>query len=115
MLSLLSIVLSVCLPVYHESNGLTCSASVAQHGYMAVARSHLHAFVKMGTGSVWGRRLELLLLSTCAPSSSSSSSASGLVVGTAVTGMLSDVVSGTVVVDAGKASVRGAAAGVDRS
>ena len=84
---------------------------------MAVARLHLHAFVKMGTGSVWGRRLELLLLlllSTCAPSSSLLSSSSS-VVGTAVTGMLSDVESGTMVVDAGKTSVRGAAAAVDRS
>ena len=96
--------------VYHNAQ-LTCSASVAQHGYRAVAKLQLHAFVKTGTGSVWGLRVEVLL---SRPVPSPSSSSSGSLVGTAVTGMLSDVESAIVVVDAGKMSVRGAA-GVDRS
>lgn len=94
--------------VHHDAQ-LTCSASVAQHGYMAVAKLQWHAFVKMGMGSVWGLRV---LLSRPAPSPLSSSS--GSIVGTAVTGTLRDVESAIAVVDAGKISVRGAA-GVDRS
>jgi hypothetical protein len=40
-----------------RQNVLTCSESVAQHGYRTVAMLHLHSFEKMGMGSQCGRLL----------------------------------------------------------